>query len=1202
MSEPKPKGFLLKGVKLVKVEAKPTPARLATELTAAAPVREAAPTRGPQLFQPRAPAAAPVSRPPPKSAVDLYDLVAGPPPLPRGLEAPAAPSKKPTRKPLEVAEAEAAEVPAAPSKPTRKPLVVEDDDDLLPRLELQGYIDESLAANPYVEEEVTPYYPDNRRGFTQYITARFAAFKLPQIFDKRPNPRACDMMTMQTYKYQAFIREYMRNASPYRGVLVYHGLGSGKTCTSIAAAEAIYSQSCDDEGCHKKIIIMTPASLRQNFLNELGFCGFRHHSIQNYWVPFELKPPGAQAFARTQVGIPSTLINSILRRPEEKRVFWMPDLSKPKEESNYNELEPWEQLAIREQINAVIQNTFEFISYNGVTSKTLKEWVAQKTHFDNAVIIIDEVHNITRGMYKRLDKYLQKPKVSLKTGKAKERKGYEPVTIDPWVPKYTDKAYKYEKPYLLYRLLCQAKNSKIIALSGTPMVNNPTELGILGNILHGYFHTATTTIATSQSALIQKARELLDAHPRIGFYDIRLTDRTYTLFFSVLDESYEKVFAGGELQGLLQEDVESMSIQDIFAQVVAEFKKQNIPIDEKGVQYEALPLFPPVKDEFEENFIDKATISIKNKFTYLKRFSGLVSYYKGSKEELMPKVTKDEIVKVHMSPLQLPAYSEARKKELDEEERLRKQRNKFSELAGFENDKEAASYRFLSRSICNFVFPKDIKRPLPRDKKELTQAVDVKEIEYGEGPDLANNAKAIQEAEAEVKAAGGEEDAGGADSGGFEDEEDENAGSNVVFEEEEAAGGAGGAGVQKMKVIKPYPERIRDALNALRERKYEMFVVNVGDENNNNNNNNNNFSNMERGPENYLDYYSPKYNQMLINILTAPGSSLVYSNYKTVEGLGTFAIALEANGFDPIEVTGTLNDMDFTEATKESLMKDDTNRYILYTGDSDAVTRSVLLNIFNMNLDKLPPKIKAVLQESSYRNNMDGGLCRVFMITGAGAEGLSLKNVRQVHIMEPHWNRVRTEQVKGRAVRICSHKDFPDMDDRTVEVYTYLCVFDPAAIKGHTIDETLLISDGGTTTDEYLYGVSEMKGRLSDNFLDAMKQGAVDCQLNYFENGGVACYGIEGTISDFLFDPRLKEDLAAEAHENVTAPGGAGAAAVAEAAAPTVQVQYTQKNGKNYFISEKEEDGVRVKYVYRTLEDAQAQVKGTELGYIKPKA
>ena len=40
-------------------------------------------------------------------------------------------------------------------------------------------------------------------------------------------------------------------------------------------------------------------------------------------------------------------------------------------------------------------------------------------------------------------------------------------------------------------------------------------------------------------------------------------------------------------------------------------------------------------------------------------------------------------------------------------------------------------------------------------------------------------------------------------------------------------------------------------------------------------------------------------------------------------------------------------------------------------------------------------------------------------------EGVSFKRVRQVHILEPYWNMSRYEQVIGRAIRFCSHKDLP---------------------------------------------------------------------------------------------------------------------------------------------------------------------------------
>ena len=66
--------------------------------------------------------------------------------------------------------------------------------------------------------------------------------------------------------------------------------------------------------------------------------------------------------------------------------------------------------------------------------------------------------------------------------------------------------------------------------------------------------------------------------------------------------------------------------------------------------------------------------------------------------------------------------------------------------------------------------------------------------------------------------------------------------------------------------------------------------------------------------------------------------------------------------------------------------------------------------------------------------------------SGAGAEGISLRNCRTVHIMEPYWNNVRLDQVKGRAIRICSHEDLP-YEQRLVNIYTYYTVFTDAQIK-----------------------------------------------------------------------------------------------------------------------------------------------------------
>jgi len=130
--------------------------------------------------------------------------------------------------------------------------------------------------------------------------------------------------------------------------------------------------------------------------------------------------------------------------------------------------------------------------------------------------------------------------------------------------------------------------------------------------------------------------------------------------------------------------------------------------------------------------------------------------------------------------------------------------------------------------------------------------------------------------------------------------------------------------------------------------------------------------------------------------------------------------------------------------------------------------------------------------------------------------------------MEPYWNYVRLEQVKGRAIRICSHKSLP-FDQRTVEVYTYISKFGEAQKRERRVDETLLIKDGGLSTDQSILSIANDKKRLADSLFDAMKRGAVDCELNATENGVAACYRFETNLAGPLFHPDLTQDVSSSA-------------------------------------------------------------------------
>jgi hypothetical protein len=257
----------------------------------------------------------------------------------------------------------------------------------------------------------------------------------------------------------------------------------------------------------------------------------------------------------------------------------------------------------------------------------------------------------------------------------------------------------------------------------------------------------------------------------------------------------------------------------------------------------------------------------------------------------------------------------------------------------------------------------------------------------------------------------------------------------------------------------------------------------------------------------------------LDRLTEARGPALVYSNFKTLEGVGLFSVALEAQlGYRKLDIVPTGGSWTLSPETLTGTAANP--RYITYTGDEDRAKRNILLAIFNGKWSKIPPALVAQIKEfTGADNNQAGKIARVFMITQSGAEGISLANVRQVHIMEPYWNYVRLDQVKGRAIRICSHMDLPP-EERTVDVFTYITKFSELQVRTKMVDETLINFDDGQTTDENILEICNAKKKLADSIMDTMKTAAVDCELNATENGTVACYRFAGDPSmEPLFHP-----------------------------------------------------------------------------------
>ena len=200
---------------------------------------------------------------------------------------------------------------------------------------------------------------------------------------------------------------------------------------------------------------------------------------------------------------------------------------------------------------------------------------------------------------------------------------------------------------------------------------------------------------------------------------------------------------------------------------------------------------------------------------------------------------------------------------------------------------------------------------------------------------------------------------------------------------------------------------------------------------------------------------------------------------------------------------------------KERSGEEGLQKYCYYSGKESREEREVARKIFNSMWDELPTncqKLKKQLMkmDKSGKQNLYGDIIKVFMITKTGAEGLNLKCVRSVHIMEPYWQPILIEQIIGRAVRTESHIRLPPKD-RNVEVFIYMMTFTPELVKMISYmdvrqdivkfnNDALGKSGQVVSTDEYLYVIAERKKKIIGEFLHLMKESAFDCQLTYHDN------------------------------------------------------------------------------------------------------
>jgi superfamily II DNA or RNA helicase len=241
------------------------------------------------------------------------------------------------------------------------------------------------------------------------------------------------------------------------------------------------------------------------------------------------------------------------------------------------------------------------------------------------------------------------------------------------------------------------------------------------------------------------------------------------------------------------------------------------------------------------------------------------------------------------------------------------------------------------------------------------------------------------------------------------------------------------------------------------------------------------------------DWSSPKFERLLKNIDANGNLGLVYSQYTGMGGLAPLVKYLEANGWENVVKSPTqaqdkfivehvekLGSMDWWhDGTEEFDIGDvvgaaepfdisrvlggSTKYFAVYTGEMDVLERRHIVEMFNSD------------------SNMHGGRLDLLLVSSVGAEGLDLKNIRHVHILEPYWTWGRIAQVISRGVRNDSHIKLP-ADEKNVQPYIYIAI---------SPDDPNIV-----TTDVELYQEALKEMNANKTFIEALQEVSIECSVN----------------------------------------------------------------------------------------------------------
>jgi hypothetical protein len=873
--------------------------------------------------------------------------------------------------------------------------------------------------------------------------------------------------------YQTLVQQYLSYETPYRGLLVYHGLGTGKTATAISLAEGLRGQM--------RINTLLPASLETNFIGEImgdkvkGKMGWGKDelNIDNNWSFVkisEIDDDFKDSYKLDGKALRSIQNETVraLKQYEDKelekkgksiRGFFIPD----KNGKKYEDFEKEQQEFLKKELEYLIKTKYNFIHYNPfpkVKTDHIKTGNDDKDEVeeDEDLYLLDEDQKkkiLTNNMkiVKDLEKRLKYNKKNFNV----ESPFYgECVVIDEvhnFVREILNPASKPSKVF--YEWIVNAENVKLVFLSGTPVINKPSEIAVLYNMLKGLIKIYTFTIKSDLNVedVIRRCNEVFYKNP------------------SLIELFYVEKKMGKIIISFIQERTGFESLMDPNDKNEVVYTVQSKKEDFKHFNVFINEVYDGLHEIFNEEDIvpSKETYNdlsprvksglLRGKHTIYDKELNIVF---NRKQKLFDILDDDILIDMTNNDNFMRYFFEGRE-ELPEMKRILLKRM----LMGL------TSYYPIDRSsIVDMPIVVDPEYlPIGLENHKIVQKLNVvpcmmSQTQFEKYMEMWSKEKSI---DALARMRGYDEDSP------FHYHMRTRQSCNIVYLDDD---------FRTTKKTEDNKELIED----MKAKAYQKIL----DDN-------------SLGIDKDLKNLSPKMFQIMNNINKfmkdgkPTGKILFYSDFRSDGGSEAFELVLKSNGYQKFD-------------TKYP-QKEKGKRYTFITGSEGPDERSVSKEYFNDETNK------------------HGEYIQIMIISSAGAEGISLTCVRQVHILEPFWNYVRIDQVLGRAIRMRSHTQLPK-EDRNVEQYLYLSTL-PQGVNLESVYKSLKndenhtwlipefteenikvelnkpeykdfkevldsiirvnVDTGGGSADNHLFEIMERKYRVSLEINAVIKESSLDC-------------------------------------------------------------------------------------------------------------